>query len=87
MKHTHQTKKAWSGLTLAKGYPEEFGRLLDLVRSLDFTAEPDYPGYSRILESLRSRLGLKQEHKLDWPVNLINNPPGKLNAKCFCLDN
>lgn len=54
---------------LCKGFPPEFQAFLKMVRSLDFTQEPEYSKYRKMFRDCLIREGYVYDYQYDW-VNL-----------------
>ncbi|KAG0678189.1 Palmitoylated plasma membrane-bound casein kinase [Pichia californica] len=51
---------------LCNGFPPQFGRYLENVRSLQFDAEPDYEHYRQLLLSVLPEIGETADGHYDW---------------------
>ncbi|CAI4514592.1 CPA_1a_G0024840.mRNA.1.CDS.1 [Saccharomyces cerevisiae] len=61
-----EKKRSTNVYDLAQGLPVQFGRYLEIVRSLSFEECPDYEGYRKLLLSVLDDLGETADGQYDW---------------------
>ena len=65
-KNILEKKKEISSQELFKGFPNEFPKILDYIKKLEYTEEPEYEMLRNKLISLCKRLNYKFDYIYDW---------------------
>lgn len=61
-----EKKRTTNVYDLSNGYPVQFGRYLEIVRSLSFEETPDYQGYRKLLLSVLDDMNDSADGTYDW---------------------